>query len=107
MACRAAGHLGERVVGLGHVLEHLDRGRKVELSVGERQALGALGEVGEVRRGPLGPLGGEQRVVQIDADDARRLEQLGPPLRQDALAAADVQPRIRARATGLRALYLS
>ena len=49
----------------------------------------------EVRRTALGPLGMQQRVVEVDADDPALAEALGPRVREHALAAADVQQRLR------------
>ena len=73
--------------------------RDVELAVGERQVLGLHDLVGEVRRLALLPLGVQQRVVEVDADDAAVAEALRPLVRQHALAAADVEQRLR---VGLR-----
>ena len=69
-AARHARHLGHRVLGVGHVLEHLDRGGEVELALLERQVLGLHHLVGEVRRLALGPLGLDRRVLEVDPDDA-------------------------------------
>ncbi len=93
VAARDARHLGDRVRRIGHVLEHLDRRRDVELAVGERQVLGLRHLVGEVRRLAPRPLGMQQRVVEVDADDATVAEALRPLVRQHALAAADVEQR--------------
>ena len=50
--------------------------------------------------GALGPLGVQRRVVEVDADDAPLLAQaLRPLVREHALAAADVEQRLR---VGLR-----
>jgi hypothetical protein len=63
-----AGHLGDRVRRVGHVLEHLDRRGELELVVGERHVLGLHDLVLEVRRLALLPLGVQLRVVEVDAD---------------------------------------
>ena len=55
-AARHARHLGQRGLGLGHVLEHLDRGGQVELVVGERQGGGVRGPELEVRAPALAPI---------------------------------------------------
>ena len=95
--CADARHLGDGVLGVGHVLEDLDRRRHVELAVGERQVLGLHHAVLEVRRLALLPLGVERRVVEVDADDALVAEAPRPLLDEHALAAADVEDRLRAR----------
>src|SRR4051812_42072813 len=86
-----AGHLRERLLGLGNVLQHLDGRRHVELVVGEREPRGLLRSELEVRPAPRLPLGAQLRVVEVDADDAARLEALRPLAREHALAAADVE----------------
>src|ERR671937_675776 len=58
-ALRDARHLGDGVLGIGDVLEHLDRRGGVELAVGEGEVLGLHHPVLEVRRRALGPLGVE------------------------------------------------
>ena len=78
---RDARHLGQRVLGIGHVLEHLDRRRQVELAVGERQLLGAHRPELEVRPLALGPLGGELRVLEVDPDHAPLAQALRPTAR--------------------------
>ena len=77
----------------------------VELAVGERQVLGLHDLVLEVRRLALLPLGLQQRVLQVDADDAAAADALRPLLGQHALAAADVEERggRRLRRTARRA----
>ena len=77
-AARHARHLGHRVLGVGHVLEHLDRRRELELAVGERQLLGLHDPVLEVRRLALGPLGLDRRVLEVDPDDAAVAQALRP-----------------------------
>ena len=94
-----ARHLGHRVRRVGHVLEHLDRGRDVELVVGERHPLGLHHPVLEVGRLALLPLRLDRRVLEVDADHAPRREPLRPLVGQDRLAAADVEQRLR---VGLR-----
>jgi len=92
----SARHSGSRhrVLGIGHVLEHLDRRRDVELPVRERQVLGLHHPVLEVRLAALLPLGLDRRILEVDADDAA-LEPLRPLLGQHALAAPDVEDRAR------------
>src|SRR3954471_15765687 len=82
---RHARHLGKRVLGVGHVLENLDRGRDLELAVRERQVLGLHHAVLEVRRAALLPLGVQRRVVEVDPDDALVAETLRPLLGEHAL----------------------
>jgi hypothetical protein len=94
-APRHAGHLLDRVHGVGHVLEHLDRAGHVELAVSERQVLGLHDAVLEVGRAALGLLGLERRVLEVDADDAPLAELLRPPVSEHPLAAPDVEERAR------------
>ena len=93
----ATGHLRERMRGVGDMLEDLDRRDHVELAVAEGQLLGALGDVGQIGLRAALPLGREQRVVKVDPDDAPRRKRPRPALREDALAAADVEQRLRLR----------
>ena len=90
-----AGHLGDRVLGVGHVLEHLDRRRDVELAVGERHPLGLHDPVLEVGRLALLPLGLDRRVLEVDADHAAGRDPLRPLVGEHGLAAADVEQRLR------------
>ena len=90
-------HLGHRGLGVGHVLEHLDRGGHVELAVGEGQRGGLLGAVLEVRARARGPLCGQLLVVEVDAHDAPVAELLGPLVGEHPLAAAHVEHRRAAR----------
>src|SRR3954453_21109891 len=73
-----ARHLGEGLLGLRDVLEHLDRRGHVALAVAEAEARGLLGAVLEVRARARGPLRPELRVVEVDADDAAVLQPLRP-----------------------------
>ena len=94
-----ARHLRDRVRGVGDVLEHLDRGRDVELVVGERQVLRLHDPVLEVGRLALLPLGLDRGILEVEPDDAPRRELLRPLVGEDRLAAADVEQRLR---VGLR-----
>ena len=98
VALGAARHLGERVLGVGHVLEHLDRAGQVELVGGERQVLGLHHAVLEVGRLALGPAGLDRLLLEVDADHARVAQALRPALHEHALAAADVEQRVAAGA---------
>ena len=95
-AAGAARHLRHRVLGVGHVLEHLDRRRERELAVRERERLlRAQDAVLEVRRRALLPLGPQHRVLEVEADDPRRRPRDRPLVGEDRLAAADVEHRRR------------
>ena len=91
MALGAARHLRERMLGIGDVLEHLDRTRHIELVLGERQVLGAHHDVVEVRRVVLGPARLDRLLLEVDPDDAPLRQALRPALHEHALAAADVE----------------
>src|ERR687886_1608818 len=71
-------HLGQRALRVGHVLEHLDRARRVELAVGERQALAAQRAVLEVRGAVPRPLRPQARVVEVGADHPPAVPAPGP-----------------------------
>ena len=90
---RAARHLGDRVLGVRDVLEHLDRRGDLELVVGERQVLGLHDHVLQAR--VLAALPGlvQLRVVEVEPDDALHARRLGPLVGEHALAAAHVEQR--------------
>ena len=77
--------LGDDALGIGHVLERLDREHRGELAVGERQ----LAHVGDDR---LALLAGERAGVDVDADGLARREQVVAV----ADAAAEVEHAARA-----------
>src|SRR5919206_2790822 len=94
-APRDARHPGQRALRVGHVLEHLDRARRVELAGGERQALAAQRAVLEVRRAAPRPLRPQAGIVEGGADHPPAVQAPGPALHEHALAAADVEQRLR------------
>ena len=55
------------MLGVGKVLEHLDRAGQVEVIVCERQILGLHDAIFEIRSLALGPSGLDRRLVQVDA----------------------------------------
>ena len=90
-----ARHLRHGVLGIGHVLEHLDRRGEVELVVGEGEVLRAHRAVVEVRPRALLPLRGELGVLEVDAHHSALAQPLRPLVGEHALAAADVEQRAR------------
>jgi hypothetical protein len=81
------------VLGIGHVLENLDRAGQPELGVGERKVLGAHGAVLEVGAASLLPLRLQLRVLEVDPHDPLDSRAVGPLRGQHAFAAADVEHR--------------
>src|SRR4051812_46396799 len=90
-----ARHLVQRLLGLGHVLEHLDRRCHVELVVLEAETRGLLGAVFQVRARAGSPFRLELRILEVDPDDAVVLQLLRPLVGEHALAAADVEHGFR------------
>ncbi len=84
-----ARHLGQRPLRVGDVLEHLDRGGQVERAdpetAGPRRPWSRNSRFGRAAGAPLGL---ELRVGQVDPEHRLVAELLGPPVGQDALAAA-------------------
>ena len=111
-------------LGVGDVLEHLDRGGEVERPIRERQVLRRASRNSRFATPARPPLGLELRVGQVDPDHRPSPELLGPLEGQHALAAAHVEhrfgrgavnrrssvpsnPAIRRRTTGFVEPYLS